>query len=268
MTLTEGTSVGPYKVGPVIMDDDFCSLHQGASSDAEVWLKHYKDAMSGLNEAVVLKSLHGEPDPRFIPYLPSAPMVTPESVSVFAPLDGCYSLAQVKERHGELDARDMAWMYRRLLVALGFAHQTGYVHAAVLPQNVWIHPEKHGLILTGWAHALPATGLPSPEVLRYPGSGAWYPPEDEVTPALDLFMAASLATWLCGGSFADPTAHYPRIPKEMRTVLLGSLKANPEHRIGFNSPAVAAWTALEYFDACITRLWGKRTFRPFSMEDA
>ena len=56
---------------------------------------------------------------------------------------------------GGVDPRDAAWMWRRLLVALGFAHRAGVLHGAVLPEHVLIHPGEHGLVLVDWCYSVP-----------------------------------------------------------------------------------------------------------------
>ena len=46
-----------------------------------------------------------------------------------------------------LDGRDWAWMARRILIALDAA---GVPHGALSTDTVLIHPDHHGVVLTGW----------------------------------------------------------------------------------------------------------------------
>ena len=70
---------------------------------------------------------------------------------------------------------DAAWMWRRLLVAIGAAHRAGLIHGAVLPEHVMIHAREHGLVLVDWCLFLPAPhGQVRALVKRYL---PWYPPE-------------------------------------------------------------------------------------------
>ena len=64
-----------------------------------------------------------------------------------------------------IDPRDAAWMWRRLLVALGWAHRAGVVHGAVLPEHVLIQPEEHGLVLVDWCYAAVAGRRPVPALV-------------------------------------------------------------------------------------------------------
>ncbi len=53
---------------------------------------------------------------------------------MIAALDGFRSLTEVGTAYPDgVDPRDAAWMWRRLLVGLGFAHRAGVLHGAVLP---------------------------------------------------------------------------------------------------------------------------------------
>ena len=68
---------------------------------------------------------------------------------------GWYTLAEVRRAYPMgVDPKDMAWMWRRLLVALGFAHLNGVIHGAVLPDNISILPGQHGLLLENWSQAV------------------------------------------------------------------------------------------------------------------
>ncbi|HEU5226722.1 MAG TPA: hypothetical protein VFU49_02840, partial [Ktedonobacteraceae bacterium] len=73
-------------------------------------------------------------------------------INVLAYLDGFYSLKEVRQIYPQgIDPRHMAWIWRRLLVALGFAHLNNVIHGAVLPTHVLIHPRLHGVILIDWS---------------------------------------------------------------------------------------------------------------------
>jgi serine/threonine protein kinase len=76
-------------------------------------------------------------------------------VNVFAPIDGYVTLQEVLQAYPKgLNFRDVVWMYKRLLVAIGFAHSKGIIHGAVLPPHVLIHPVEHGAKLIDWSYAL------------------------------------------------------------------------------------------------------------------
>lgn len=233
----------------MIRQDDFCTVYEGSSPDGDAIIKQVADSGLAMNEVFVLNSLNNdEADPRFIPYLPK-PLKYGDDVLVFRKDEGFVTLEDVITAYPDgLDPRDMAWMYRRLLVALGFAHQGGYVHGAVLPQNVLIHPEMHGLILVGWCHATTWDPADAPNELMstYPGYANWYGSK-KATPHLDIQMAALIGLELVANDL-EP------LPREYKTYFDGATTHMDD-----------AWTALEYFDTLLARLYGRRTFRPFSM---
>ena len=88
----------------------------------------------------------------------------------------------------------------RLLVAIGFAHRAGVIHAAVVPDHVLIHPAEHGLVLIDWCYAITE---PDEPVAAVPARYAdWYPPEvrrrQPPGQDLDLWLAARCLTDLMG----------------------------------------------------------------------
>ena len=139
---------------------------------------------------------------------------------MIARLDGFRNLAEVRDAFpGGVDPRDAAWMWRRLLVAVGAAHRAGLIHGAVLPEHVMIHPGEHGLVLVDWCYSgpVPAVRLRT-AVRRYLD---WYPPEvlagEPAGPDLDIWLATRCMTELVG----------PRMPAPMAAFARGCLLASP-----------------------------------------
>jgi hypothetical protein len=172
--------------------------------------------------------------------------------NVIGRLAGFRSLAEVRAAFpGGIDPRDAAWIWRRLLVAVGAAHRAGLIHGAILPEHVLIHPDEHGLALVDWCYSGwgPAVRVRA-VVNRYLD---WYPPEvaarHPAGPDLDIWLATRCMTELVG----------PGMPARMAAFARGCLLASPGRR-----PA-DAWSLLAEFDELLGRLYGPRTFRPFAM---
>jgi hypothetical protein len=212
-------------------------------------------------EQVALRRIERDGDPRYLPYVPrlvesfrhrDATTGAEHRVSVLAAVPGLVSLAEVRRRRpAGLDPRDVAWMWRRLLVALGLAHRAGVVHGAVVPDHVLIEPDAHGVVLVDWCYAVTDPGDTVPALV--PAYTDWYPAEVRQRrppgPGTDLAMAAH-----CMTALLDHTA--PR-----------ALLAFAD---GCRAPRLAqrpddAWRLLGEFDEVLERLYGPRTFRPFHL---
>jgi hypothetical protein len=218
-------------------------------------------------EAVALRQLPKDGEGRFLPYVPrlietfrhrDPATGVRRQANAIVRLEGFRSLAEVRAAYPDgVDPRDVAWMWRRLLVALGFAHRAGVLHGAVLPEHVLIHPEQHGLVLVDWCYSVPgcyASTDPSGKVPAMVDRYAdWYP--DEVrrrrpaSPATDIAMATHCMTHL----MAD------RAPKALRLFAKGCTLSAQNRR-----PS-DAWRLLREFDELLERLYGPRRFRPFTM---
>jgi hypothetical protein len=212
-------------------------------------------------EAAALTRVHARGDKRYLPYVPalieSQRHQDPGSgarrrANVLSRPDGFATLTQVHAAYpGGLDPRDAAWMWRRLLVAIGFAHRAGVIHAAVLPEHVLIHPAEHGLILVDWCYAvIQPAGLLAAVPAKYAG---WYPAEvlsrRATGPDLDIYLATLCMTRLIGDLAPPQLAAFAR----------GCTLPNPGRR------PQDAWRLLGELDAVLERLYGARQFRPFTM---
>ena len=172
--------------------------------------------------------------------------------SVLGRLDGFRTLAQVRSAFpGGIEPPDAAWMWRRLLAAIGTAHRAGIIHGAVLPEHVMIHPAEHGLVLVDWCYSSTGAVGPLPAIVaRYRD---WYPGDvlagHPAGPDVDIWLATRCMTDLIAGS----------VPPLMASFATGCTLANPRRR-----PA-DPWELLAEFDEVLDRLYGPRTFRPFTM---
>jgi hypothetical protein len=165
-------------------------------------------------EADALRTLADTADPRYLPYVPRlVDSFTHEDtatgarrrVNVVAAAPGLRSLAEVGRAH----PRDAAWIWRRLLVALGLAHRAGLVHGAVLPTHVLIEPAQRGVVLVDWCYAV-EVGEPVPALV--PEYTDWYPAEvpgrSAAGPGTDIAMAARCMTWLMGERAPEPLRRF------------------------------------------------------------
>jgi serine/threonine protein kinase len=225
----------------------------------------------GQNEARVLGYLQsGTNAERYSPYIPSLVEsfvyddgAAARQALVLEKYSGWYSLAEAHGAYpGGVDPKDMAWMWRRLLVALGFAHANRIIHAAVLPKNIWIQPEQHGLMLANWMYAVVDSENSGERISAIDAEYAdWYPAEvfkqDIPIFGIDILFSARCMIDLLGG---DPIGGVlpASVPVQLKSFFHGCIL--PVKRVPQD-----AWALKEEFDELLERLWGERKFHPFKM---
>ncbi|GIJ27956.1 hypothetical protein Vqi01_31180 [Micromonospora qiuiae] len=255
-----GTVLRGYRCGRPAYSGDLADLYDvGADRLLKLPRDPRDNDLMGREERA-LRRLAERGDPRWLPYVPrlvdsfahrDAATGAERRIVVLATAPGLHSLVQVRQAYPDgLDARDVAWMWRRLLVALGVAHRAGVVHGAVLPPHVLIEPDAHGVVLVDWCFSTEPHGVVPALVPAYQD---WYPAEvtdrRPAGPGTDIAMAARCMTWLMGR----------QAPPELLTFARGCrqrvLRARPDD----------AWRLLGELDEVLHRLYGPRTFRPFTL---
>lgn len=273
------TRRGSHVISKLLTSGDIADIFSGMKDGTVP--AYYKVARASAdndllqNEAKALRHLRADgSDAAYHPYIPELIESfgfrdgDTRAVNALTVVDGLQPLSAVRRAYPQgIHPLDMAWMWRRLLVALGYAHRCGVIHGAITPEHVLIHPEQHGLVLIDWCYASikddsgaypPIRAIPS----AYRG---WYPKEvldrQAPAPATDIAMAARCMIYLLGGD--GTTGKLPdRIPVPfrafMRSCLAASIRARPDD----------AWQLMQEFDELLERLgspYYPRRFRPFSV---
>ncbi|NJN16338.1 MAG: molecular chaperone DnaJ [Oscillochloris sp.] len=156
-----------------------------------------------------------------------------------------------------IDPRDAAWIFNRMLAALGATHAAGLVHGAVTLDHVLIQPADHNGILIDWCYSV-ACGAPLRAIS--PAQRADYPPEvfarQPATPATDLYMAARCFLRLLGAQGEQPQAP-AHLPPPLRALIDTCLIVAPHRR------ADDAWQLFDDFRAALQLCYGPPAFRAF-----
>lgn len=154
-----------------------------------------------------------------------------------------------------IDYRDMAWMFKRVLGALGHTHRKGIVHGAVLPEHIILHFDDHGAKLLDWSYAVK---IGEPVRAISVANKAFYAPEilkkRPTSPATDIYMAARIASELLSKQFVRSLEE-----QKVAAFLNGCMLASPISRPD------DAWDLHDDFGALLQKLCGKPAFRPFAM---
>lgn len=277
-----------YTVSKLLGKDDLCNIYRCSfNSNEQEWLGIFRIARDARDndlvqaEAQALFHLQSHPEydefRAFLPavlesfiYQESGTSTPARYVNILslheyiASPDELYTFEEVHNYYtGGIHPKDMAWMWRRVLHILGFVHKAGLVHGAALPPYFVIEPKEHKLALIGFGFSVrdPQTTGAALKALSVPYED-WYPQEvfdkQPPTPGLDLMLAARTMMYLIG---ADPLGEPERytMEPELSRYFRKFYERDPRRR------PQDAWAALAEFDGVIERLWGARTFRPFTM---
>lgn len=279
------TAAASYAVTHLIAEGDLSNVYRTTFNNHGVArqgvIKITRDPIDNdlvENEARVLQHLHSsnriEDFGMFLPTVENTLQYTdkagspPRQVNVLAmhpdvtsPME-LYNLEEVRQHHGKIDPRDMAWMWRRVLSILGFVHQNNVVHGAVLPTHILIEPVDHKLLLIDWSYAVHKPSDTNIIKAVSKPYEKWYPLEvfakERPTPALDIYMAAQSMLYLLGLTPPIIASFAPMEP-QLQRYFERCLASQPSKRPN------DAWELLEEYDRIIESLWGERKFRPFSM---
>jgi hypothetical protein len=169
---------------------------------------------------------------------------------------------------GGVDARAAVWMWRRVLDLLGWVHQAGHVHGAVLPQHLLVHPRDHGVVLCGWSSATaiaarePLSAWPAAAVAYYPtellcgaGGAAGGRSRALPSPATDIAMSARCMARLLGG---DPVGR--ELPGAVPEKLAVLVRAHAQASDGGD-----AWALRKRVGEIAQEIFGPPRFERFDM---
>ena len=256
-TVTITSKVGTYTVGERLSTDALVQYLAGRDH-TDVILKIARSPVDNdllRREYENLTTVRLATEDKFSPYLPELVDSFPyrdtatgadRHVNVFTAMPNLYSLTSIRKAFPDgLDGRHVAWIWRRLLVAIGISHKAGVVHGAVVPDHVLIEPDQHGLVLSNWCYSAHGAQRVPALVDGYRG---WYPEvvvrKQVPTSSVDVVMATRSVL-----SLLEIDA-----PK--------SLYAFGQRCLGF-SKANGAWELLSELDKILEQTYGKRKFVEF-----
>ncbi|MFZ1404673.1 MAG: molecular chaperone DnaJ, partial [Anaerolineae bacterium] len=257
------------------LSGDLCDLYPALADGAPVLLKvarqpsnHDLLRVEAATLARLARELDGQPLRAHFPtliehFLLRADDGSQRHVNVLRQEVGYVTLAAVQGAFpGGLSLADAAWMFNRILAALGVIHGLGLVHGALTPAHVLVRPADHNGLLLDWCYCVP---MGQPIKAISPAYAADYAPEvaarQPATPATDLFMAARCLLHLLGGQ-NNPDDLPVSVPPAVCALLRACLIPSPQRRVS------AAWELFDDFQDILQQTYGPRTFRPFHMPPA
>lgn len=256
----------------VPLHGDLCDLFPARTDGDRVFLKTVRHARNNdllQSEARVVRRLDqafdGQPVRAHFPTLVESFLLrdaagAERQTNVLQSEDDYVSLAEVLRAYPQgIHPADAAWMFNRLLTALGLVHGLGIVHGAVLPPHLLLRLSDHNGMLIDWCYS-----VPQGDALKAisPAYAADYPPEvrakEPATSATDVYMAARCMLRLVGGDMQTCDVP-PRVPKAIRALLRACLIPSPQRRFQ------DAWQVFDEFQQILRQCYGPPQFRPFQM---
>ena len=182
--------------------------------------------------------------------------------SVFRrPVGFRYTLADVQRAYPKgIEPRPTIWIWRRILEILSFVHASGLIHGAILPPQLMIQENDHGIRLVGFSCAARiGKKLPAADT-RYE---AFYPASalggSASAPGLDLTMSARCIAAASGGDVASAS-----LPKSVPEPLAALVR-----RVGWpdskNPPREDALAIREELGRISHEVYGAPKFCPIVM---
>lgn len=256
----------PFTVGAKVSSGELCDVYE--CTDQPVVLKVCRQQATNdlmVAEQVALDAIYppGTQEDKFYRYLPhivAAFEWQGHKSHVFPAFTEHVSLeAIMKASPDGIDYRDWAWMFRRVLEGVGFVHQRGRVHGALVPPHILVHPVNHGARLIDWCYSQPLGEVLKAIPQRY---REYYPPEvfakGATSVSTDLYVAAKTSIAVLGGNPANNS--FPAsVPETVQEFLGQTLASNPARR------PVDAWAYREEFGKVLEGLVGKPAYRKFEI---
>lgn len=146
-----------------------------------------------------------------------------------------------------IGGRDVAWIFRRMLVAVGNAHDIGLVHGAPTLDAFLINAELHGIILSEWQYSTEVGSSLKAVPQNYKNIYPDYALQKEsVSGRLDTYILAETASALLANNE----------PRQLFAFFKGCKLSNTPN----------ASVLLADFDKLLLRIYGKPKFSKFTLE--
>jgi serine/threonine protein kinase len=153
--------IGNYRILEEIAEGGFGTTYRGEHviTKSEVCIKHCS-MVSPEHDAVLIQEAKAIWDLRHyaLPAMRDLQRLNDGSLALIMSYIPGYTLEQVAEKAGKVDAETVAWIAERILNALMYLHHHGVIHGDIKPQNVIIQPETHSVVLVDFGLAMVRPG--------------------------------------------------------------------------------------------------------------
>lgn len=156
-----GLMIGNFEVLEEIAEGGFGRTYKGEHNLTKelVCIKHCS-MISAEHDAVLIQEARSIWDLRHyaLPVMRDLQRLDDGSLALIMSYIPGYTLEQIVEKAGKLDAETVAWITERILNALLYLHHHGVIHGDIKPQNIIIQPKTHSVVLIDFGLAMVKPG--------------------------------------------------------------------------------------------------------------
>lgn len=211
-----GTIIGSYRVLDTIAEGGFGVTYKGEHilTKDPVCIKHCL-MVSPAHDQVLIQEMRSIWDLRHyaMPVMRDLQRLDDGSLALIMSYIPGFTLEQIVEKAGKIEAETTAWIAERILNALLYLHHHGVIHGDIKPQNVIIQPNTHSVVLVDFGLAMVKPGG-SDKSLGY--TPLFAPPEQisgkTLLPASDYYSLGMLMLYALNGGNANKRVERKEIP--------------------------------------------------------
>lgn len=224
-----GTIIGSYRVLESIAEGGFGSTYKGEHilTKDPVCIKHCS-MVSPAHDAVLIQEMKSIWDLRHyaLPVMRDLQRLDDGSLALIMSYIPGFTLEQIVEKAGKIDAENTAWITERVLNALLYLHHFGVIHGDIKPQNIIIQPSTHSVVLVDFGLAMVRPGSSDKSIGYTPMFAS---PEQiagkTLLPASDYYSVGMLMMYaLNGGKRMDKKEIPSSVPDPMANFVSNLIK--------------------------------------------
>ena len=224
---TDETIIGNYRVLEQIAEGGFGTTYKGEHviSKSDVCIKHCS-MVSPEHDNVLIEEANAIWDLRHyaLPAMRDMQRLADGSLALIMSYIPGYTLEQVVDKAGKVDAETTAWITERILNALMYLHHHGVIHGDIKPQNVIIQPEMHSVVLVDFGLAMVRPGTSDKSIGYTP---IFASPEqikgNALLPASDYYSLGMLMVYALNGGKRMNRKEVPASVPDPMTNFIASL---------------------------------------------